>query len=189
MLKFILKRVLQLLIVFFVTSILIFVMVRISDTDPVAVILGGKQTSPETVAAIREKFHLDKNVVEQYVLWITGMFRGDFGLSFKYQSAVSSLIVTRIPVTLGLVLIGSAIALLAAIPLGVLCSVKKHTWIDRSISVFSLILAGSPPFLTSIIMVLIISKINPAYPFIGSYSSVPEFLSESLCPPSPSRLS
>lgn len=175
MIKFILKRLLQFIIVFIVTSIVIFIMVRMSDTDPVAVILGGKQTSQETIAALRSKFHLDKNIFEQYGIWITNMLKGDFGLSFKYQSPVSGLIGTRIPVTLGLVVFGSLIALLVAIPLGVLCAVKKHTWIDRSISIFTLILAGSPPFLTSIIMVLIISKINPSYPFVGSYTSIPEF--------------
>ncbi len=175
MVKFMWKRLFQFFIVLLATSILIFVMVRLSDTDPIAVILGGKQTSPETIQALRVKFHLDKNVVEQYFLWMTGMFRGDFGLSFKYQSEVSALIASRIPVTLGLVVLGSVLALLLAIPLGVLCAVKKHTWVDRVASIFSLILAGCPPFLTSIIMVLIISKVNPAYPFVGSYSSVPEF--------------
>ena len=173
--KFILKRTLQFAIVLLVTSILIFVMVRMSDTDPIAVILGGKQTSPATIAALRSKFGLDKNLLEQYLLWIARMLRGDFGLSFKYQSPVSGLIGTRIPVTLGLVVLGSIMALIVAIPMGVLSAVKKHTWIDRSISIFTLILAGSPPFLTSIIMVLIISKLNPSYPFVGSYSSIPEF--------------
>ena len=175
MVKFVLKRLLQFIIVLFAASVLIFVMVRMSDTDPVAVILGGKQTSPEIIASIRAKFHLDQNVVQQYLIWIAGMFNGDFGLSFKYQSPVLDLIAARIPVTLGLVLLGSAMALVVAIPLGVLCAVKKHTWMDRLFSVFTLVLAGCPPFLTSIIMVLIISKVNPAYPFVGSYANTAEF--------------
>jgi len=103
------------------------------------------------------------------------MFRGDFGLSFRYQSPVRDLIAGRIPVTAGLVLFGSLLALIAAIPMGVLCAVRKHTWIDTVFSVFSLVLAGSPPFLTSIVMVLVISKINPSYPFVGSYNSAPEY--------------
>lgn len=175
MAKFILKRFGQLIIILIISSILIFLMVRLSRTDPVAVILGGKQTSAETVREVKEKFGLDKSLPEQYFAWITGMVRGDFGLSFKYQQEVSALIAGRIPVTLGLVFMGSVMALIIAIPLGVLCAVRQGTWIDKLGSVFSLILAGSPPFLTSIIMILIISKVTPDYPFTGGFTTAAEY--------------
>ena len=172
MVKFILKRIAQLVIILLVASVLIFCMVRMSGTDPVAVILGGKQTSPETIQAVREKFGLNVPLVEQYFNWITGMLRGDFGLSFKYQQEVSSLIASRVPITLGLVFMGSVIALIIAIPLGILCAVKQGKWIDKAGSILSLILAGSPPFLTSIIMVLIVSIVCPSYPITGGYEGI-----------------
>ncbi len=180
--KFIAKRLLQLVIVLLVASVLIFTMVRLSDTDPVAVILGGKQTSPETMAAMRARFHLDKPLAQQYFIWIGGMLHGDFGLSFKYQTQVSGLLAGRIVVTLGLVALGSVLALVVAIPLGILCAHYKHTLVDRIGSIFALILAGCPAFLTSILMILVITKVNPAYPFTGSWSTPLEFLERMLLP-------
>ena len=182
MLKFTLKRLLQFAVVLICASILIFVMVRMSDTDPIAVILGGKQTSPEVIEALKVKFHLDRNLFEQYIIWITGMLHGDFGLSFQYQSPVAGLVSARVPVTLGLVLFGSVRALLAAIPLGVFCALKKNSWIDRAVSICILVLAGCPPFLTCIIMILIVSKVNPAYPFVGTFSNLTEFFTRMALP-------
>ncbi|MBP0984504.1 MAG: hypothetical protein J6A19_12335 [Oscillospiraceae bacterium] len=98
--KFILKRIGQLILSMVIASILVFIFVRLSDTDPVAVILGGKQTSQETIQAIKEKFNLDKPIFQQYLLWIDGLFHGDLGLSFKYQTSINELIGPRILTTL-----------------------------------------------------------------------------------------
>ena len=173
--KFILKRLGQLLLSLFIASVLVFVFVRLSNTDPVAVILGGKQTSQETIQAIREKFNLDKPLFQQYFLWIDGLFHGDLGLSFKYQTSINDLIGPRLLTTLGLVTAGSLIALVIAIPLGIFCAVKKHTLWDRAGSIFSLVLAGCPSFFVSILLILLISAVAPSYPFTGSYSTFGEY--------------
>lgn len=173
--KFVAKRIGQLLISLLVASILVFVFVRLSNTDPVAVILGGKQTSPETVAAIREKFNLDKPMFQQYLIWIDGIFHGDLGLSFKYQTSINDLIGPRVLTTLGLVLAGSVMALVVAIPLGIFCAVKKHTIWDRAGSIFSLVLAGCPSFFVSILLILLITVVAPSYPFTGTYATFGEY--------------
>ncbi|MGN1109283.1 MAG: ABC transporter permease, partial [Oscillospiraceae bacterium] len=173
--KFILKRIGQLILSLFIASILVFIFVRLSDTDPVAVILGGKQTSQETIQAIKEKFNLDKPLFQQYLLWIDGLFHGDLGLSFKYQTSINELIGPRILTTLGLVSASSVIALVIAIPLGIFCAVKKHTLWDRAGSIFSLILAGCPSFFVSILLILLISAVAPTYPFTGTYANFAEY--------------
>ncbi len=173
--RFILKRIFQLILSLFVASVIVFTFVRLSGTDPIAVIVGGKQTSPETVAALREKFDLDKPLIQQYFIWIDGLFHGELGLSFKYQTSINGLIVPRILTTLGLVLAGSAIALVVAIPLGILCAVKQHRLADRIGSVFTLILAGCPAFFTSILLILLVTKVAPGYPFTGSYATFGEY--------------
>jgi len=177
MAKYIAKRLLQFIIVLLVSSVLIFALVRLSKTDPVAVILGGKQTSAETIANVRAKFNLDKPLVQQYFIWIGGMFKGNFGLSFAYQSDAGPLIAARLPITLGLVVMSSLIALILAIPLGILSAVKKNSLVDRGISVITLILVGCPAFLTSIVMILIISRVAPSYSFIGNYTDFASYLS------------
>ena len=132
-------RVLQFVLILLAASVLIFAMCHISDIDPVAVILGGKQTSAETIAALREKFHLNDSLPQQYLTWISGMVRGDFGLDFKYQQPVWNLIAGRLPVTLSLTLLSSVMAMIIAIPLGVVSGVKSHTarcsrWLVRPFS-------------------------------------------------------
>lgn len=182
MLKFIAKRLLQTIIVLIISSILIFAFVRMSPTDPVSVILGGKETSQETLNAVRASFNLDKPVTEQYFIWILGMLHGQMGLSFKYQTDVSGLLAGRLSITLGLVCMASVIALLIAIPLGILCAMKKHSIFDKSATVFILIINGCPAFLISILLVLIISKVDPAYPFVGTYNSTAEYFQRLLLP-------
>lgn len=174
--KYLGNKLLQYVTVLFVTSIIIFAMVRLNPADPVAVIVGGKQTTPETVANIRHEFNLDKSVFEQYGIWITGIFQGDMGVSFKYRQPVSSLIGERLPVTAGIVIIATLIAVLVAIPTGIITAVKQHSALDTGISVLQLILVAFPPFLTSILMIWIISKVAPGITFTGSFTSFGQYL-------------
>lgn len=180
--KFVLKRLMQMIVVLFISSILIFTLVRMSGTDPVSVILGGKESSQETRESVRRAFNLDKSGFEQYMIWVGGIFQGKLGLSFKYQTDVSDLLAGRLSITLGLVCMGSVFALLISIPLGILCAVKRHTILDKTITVLILILNGCPAFLTSILMILIISKVKPSYPFVGSFSNIHEYFERLLLP-------
>mgnify|MGYP002546436512 CR=1 FL=1 len=182
MIKIIGKRLLQMIVVLFISSILIFVLVRMSGTDPVSVILGGKESSQETRINVQQAFNLDKSQPEQYLIWINGIFHGKLGLSFKYQTDVSDLFAGRLSVTLGLVCMGSSFALLLAIPLGIICAVRKNSLLDKSVTIIILILNGCPAFLTSILMILVISKVNPNYPFVGSFSNIKEYFERLLLP-------
>lgn len=176
MAKQIIKKVLQYVVVLFCTSIIIFVMVRLNPTDPVSVILGGKQSSSETIANIERDFNLDKSNPEQYIIWIQGVLRGDFGTSFQYRQPVAQLIARRLPVTLGIVILASLIAVVTAIPLGILTAVKQNTPLDSALSVIQLILVACPPFLTSILMIVCITILAPGYAFTGSYHGFQEYL-------------
>ncbi|MCR5671974.1 MAG: ABC transporter permease [Butyrivibrio sp.] len=169
------KKLLQMLSVMLIVSVMIFILVRLSKTDPLAAIVGGKQTTPEIMAQLRAKFGLDKSLFMQYITWITGIFRGDFGMSFKYQTEAGPLILARIPVTLGLVFFSSIIAMLIAIPGGVYASIKRDRAFDTSVSVISLVLAGCPPFLMSLLFILFLARFFPNYPFTGSFTTISEY--------------
>lgn len=180
--RYTLKRLVQLIPILIVVSAIIFFMIRISNVDPVAVILGGKQTTPDVVHNVRVKFGLDKPTVIQYFLWIKNMFHGDFGESYKFQQSVSSLVAGRLPVTVGLVFLGSLLALLVAIPFGVLSALKKNTWVDRSVSILSLILVSSPVFMTSVLIILFLSNAFPNVSFTGDYDGFADFLQRLIFP-------
>jgi peptide/nickel transport system permease protein len=134
------------------------------------------------IANIRALYHLDQPVPNQYVLWVTGVLRGDFGQGYQYKQSVTSLIRSRLPVTLGLVAIAFCIMLVASIPLGVLSAIRRNTWLDRILSVISLILVSAPLYLICILMIMIIARIAPAVAFTGSFSNFSEFLQRMLLP-------
>lgn len=169
-------RVLQFVLILLAASVLIFAMSHISQIDPVAVILGGKQTSAETIAALREKFHLNDSLPQQYITWITGMLRGDFGLDFKYQQPVWDLIVGRLPVTLSLTVFSSVLAMIIAIPLGVYSGVKSNTGLDRGASLFSLLTMACPPFFISVLAIYLVSNVAPGISFTGTFHTIGQMI-------------
>ncbi|SBW04126.1 conserved membrane hypothetical protein [uncultured Eubacteriales bacterium] len=174
--RYIGSKILQYAIVLAVSSIIIFGMVRLNPADPVAVIVGGKQTTPETVENIRREFYLDKSAPEQYKIWLSGIFKGDLGVSFKYRQPVASLIKERLPVTAGIIILATIISILIAIPTGILTAEKQHSFIDTGISVLQLILVAFPPFLTSILMIWMITLVAPNFSFTGSFTTFGQFL-------------
>jgi peptide/nickel transport system permease protein len=176
MLVYFRNKLLQYLLVLFAASIILFILVRLNPTDPVAVIVGGKQTSPETVANIRSSFNLDKSLPVQYGLWLGGALKGNFGTSFKYRQSVTTLILDRLPVTGGIVLFSSLILLVIAIPSGIITAIKKNTWIDTTISVIQLVLVSSPPFLTSILMIWFLAIAAPGFRFTGSFATFSQYV-------------
>jgi peptide/nickel transport system permease protein len=174
--RYVADRILQYIVVLIASSAVIFILVRMNPADPVAVILGGRQTTPQTVANIRREFNLDKSYFEQYRMWVGGILRGDFGVSFRYRRPVMALVKDRVPVTAGIVIMSAVIAVLIAIPTGIFAALKRNTWIDTGISLTQLLLVACPPFLTSILMIWAITAVAPTFPFIGSYDTFWQFL-------------
>mgnify|MGYP000148019443 CR=1 FL=1 len=112
--KFILKRLGQMVLVLLAVSVIIFALVRITPSDPVASMTQGKSVSEETKQELREHYHLDKSAPEQYIIWVTGIFKGDLGESYQYKQSVGFLIGERIGTTMTLVLLSGVLAALLA---------------------------------------------------------------------------
>lgn len=180
--KYIGKKLIQFIIIMIVASIIIFIMVRLSKTDPLTAIVGGKQTTAETLEQLKIKFGLDKSFIQQYFSWIGGLFQGQLGMSFKYQMSINELFADRFPITIGLVLLSTVIALIIAIPCGVLAAVKKNSAVDRIISVISVFLAGCPPFFMSLLLILFFANYIPSYQFTGGYTNFSEYFLRILVP-------
>ncbi len=168
MLRYILKRILQLIPILIAASLLIFGLVRLSPSDPVSSMTKGKQVSQETRQALEAQYHLDKSLPEQYIIWIGGLLHGDMGESFTHKQTVNSLIANRLPTTLQLVLMSAVLAILIAIPVGIISAVKMNSVIDRILSALTLVFVASPVFLTAIILMLIFCLKIPIFPSFGS---------------------
>lgn len=168
MLKYTIKRLLQLIPILFAASLLIFALVRIAPADPIASMTKGKKISAETRQALEKKYYLDKSYPEQYVIWITHALRGDLGESYQHKQSVNSLISERIPTTLQLVFMSAVLALIIAIPVGVISAVKMNKLTDRILSVVTLVLVASPVFLTAIVLMIVFALRLKLFPIFGT---------------------
>src|SRR5215510_9186968 len=100
-------------------SLLIFSLMRLVPGDPAIVVLGFKAT-PEGIKALREAFHLDEPWPTQYLRWLAGVVRGDFGLDFRQNEPIGRMILDRLPVTIELTVLAALAAALIGVPLGLL---------------------------------------------------------------------
>ena len=180
--KFILKRIFTMIVLFAIVSIFIFMVLRLVGIKPISVLGGERGITDAAAAELEKQFALDKPMLEQYGIWIKGLFTGDLGVDYVDKQDVSNLIKPRIPVTIGLVFFSMLIAVVVAIPLGIISAVKKNTPVDSAISIISLVLAAIPGFLVSILIVAFCAKFVPGYSFVGSYSGLGEYLQRLLLP-------
>ena len=108
MLRYIVLRILQVIPVLLGTTFLIYFMVFAMPGDPIVALFGDKTPNPALVAKLREQYNLDQPFIVQYLLYLKGIFVGDFGVSFNGQQ-VSSILARTFPVTLRLAIIAVAI--------------------------------------------------------------------------------
>jgi peptide/nickel transport system permease protein len=155
---YIVKRVVQLLVVLFIVTVLVFVGMRALPGDPILMMVTRDQQTQMTEAQIDQLRHqagLDRNIAVQYVAWVGGLFKGDLGKSIVYKTPVSDEILRRLPITLHIGLLGWIIGTLLGVGAGILCAVKRGTWIDTFVT--SLANAGTtvPIFWLALVLVYI----------------------------------
>jgi len=147
-------RFLQAIVTFFGAMILFFFIVRILPGDP-ARILAGPEASEEDVAKIREALGLNKPIYEQFFIYLTSILRGDLGTSIKYGTPVVNEILARLPYTIALALVAEAIAVIIAIPLGVLAALKPRSMLSYIASLLSILGTSLPVFWVGLMLIFI----------------------------------
>jgi len=144
MLSYIARRILATIPVVSVVAVFAFLLLLIAG-DPAAIIAGDSATTQQ-VAEIRVRLGLERPIVEQFVIWIGRVVRGDFGESFFFKKQVAELIKERLEPTAALAVCTLILAVLIAVPLGVLAAAKRGTWIDRGVMGFSVLGFSVPVF-------------------------------------------
>lgn len=152
MLRYIGRRLLATIPVMAVVTIVVFLLLRLTAGDPAAIIAGDNATSQD-VAAIRAKLGLDRPVAEQFAIWLGRIARGDFGESFFFKKPVSELILERVEPTLALATFTIVLAVVVAIPLGVVAAVTRGTWLDRAVMGFSVFGFSVPVFVIGYLLI------------------------------------
>ncbi|MGX8795316.1 ABC transporter permease [Fusibacter sp. JL298sf-3] len=156
MLKTIVQRLLQLIPILFIVATIVFVITRIIPGNPAATILG-PQAPKEAVEALTVELGLDKSLPVQYVNYIGGIVKGDFGKSYHYNQPVMSLILERFPNTVILTVISLVIATVVAIPIGILSATRQYSIFDYIAMVFALVGVSMPIFWLGLMLVLVFS--------------------------------
>ena len=151
MLRYIGRRLLQTIPVFFGATFLIFAMVYLMPGDPVAALGGDRGLSESAAAQIRAQYNLDKPFWMQYLLYLKGVFTLDFGKAFNGQPVID-LIAGAFPITIRLALYAMAIETILGITLGVIAGVKRGGWFDSTVLILSLALISVPTFVLGFVL-------------------------------------
>jgi peptide/nickel transport system permease protein len=135
-------------------SLLVFLMLHSAGGDPAQTILGAR-ADPESIAALRHELGLDRPLLVQYVAFLSGAVRGDFGRSYRSNTPVIVEIATRFPATIELAIAAMAIAVVAGVVFGTLAAVRRHSIFDYLSSTVVLLGVSIPTFWLGLILIII----------------------------------
>ena len=164
--RYLLNRVLISIPTLIAISIVVFAILALAPGDP----MGEFATNPSITAEVRENIRrslgLDQPIYIRYLKWIWAFIRGDMGYSFTSRSPVIDLLLQRLPTTLWIVGSAYLLAILIAVPLGVISAVKRHSIFDKAATTFALIWFSLPTFFTGLLFIIIFSVKLNWFPFI-----------------------
>jgi peptide/nickel transport system permease protein len=178
------RRILATVPVMAVVAIIVFLMLHLSPGDPAA-ILAGDQATSEDIAGIRSRLGLDRPLLQQFVLWIGQLLRGDLGNSIYLNRPVMGLILERVEPTLALAVSTMVFAVLMAVPMGVLAAWRAGSWVDQSIMALSVLAFSIPVFLIGqglVVGFALTFDLLPVQGFVSISDDVGEFASHLVLP-------
>ncbi len=134
--QYIVQRVAATIPMLLILIVVVFLILRVIPGDPARAMLGGRNVSAEYIAEVRKEMGLDDPLHQQFIEYIWGLIRGDFGTSFRTDQPVLHELLIRIPATLELAFYGMAIALLLGVSTGAWAAVRSDTYIDHGLRLF-----------------------------------------------------
>jgi len=170
--RYLLRRLLIAVPVLVGISIVLFSILALAPGDPFGELALNPNIPPEVRLNLRKQFGLDDPLLVRYVRWLTAMVHGDWGYSFVSRLPVQQLILQRLPTTLFVLGSAYALALLIALPVGLLSAVKPYSFFDQVATTFALVGYSLPTFFTGLLCILVFSIYLGWLPFI--YSSTIE---------------
>lgn len=164
---YVVRRVFFSLFVLWGAVTIIFVVLRLVPGDPAYIMLGPDADQAQ-VDALRAQLGLDHSLIQQYATYLANVVHLDFGQSFRLNADSMSLVLQRVPATIQLATTALLLSLLIGLPLGVIAALRAHSWVDRSISVFSLMGQSTPSFWLGIVLILVFARGLHMFPSAGS---------------------
>jgi peptide/nickel transport system permease protein len=154
--EYIVKRLLQMIPTVLMVTMVVFAMMRAIPGDPIITLLGDAYTE-ENAVALRQAYGLDKPLVVQYLIWLGKFLRGDWGTSILSGRPILQDVLVRLPITLELIVLSIGVALLIAIPAGIIAATRQNTWADYTAMTAALAGVSIPDFFLGILLLLAFS--------------------------------
>ena len=166
--KYLIKKLLTLIITLLLISFLSFAAFSVIPGDAALAKLG-KDATEEQLTKMREEMGLDDPLLIRYSNWLQGAVHGDFGESYQYDGiAVSELLAERLPVTVLLAVVAMVIIVIFAVPLGILCARFSGGWLDTVINQITQIIMAIPAFVLGILLTYILGLILHVFSLVVS---------------------
>lgn len=169
MIRFIARRLLQVVPMLLVLTFLVFFLIHLAPYDVVDAITTPNM-SAETVAIIRERYGLDQPVLVQYALWLGNVVQGDLGYSLTSRSPIAADLAARIPNTIALVAPAYLTAVVIAVTLGVVAGARRGRAADRIIDSLAGIGIATPSFWFALLLIYVFGYLLRWFPIIGMHS-------------------
>jgi peptide/nickel transport system permease protein len=173
--NYILNRLAQIVLTFFLIMIVVFVLIRLLPGDPVTALLG-ERANEETIARLHAELGLDRPLSVQFLFFIKRFLNGNLGYSIVEGIPVVKLIANRMPITLLLTVYAPVLSLLLAVPLAFIAAIKRDTLIDTLIRGFFQIGLSSPVFYVGLILLIVFGAHLRWFPVGGVGNSLTENL-------------
>jgi peptide/nickel transport system permease protein len=176
---YIIRRLLQGVIILLIMTLIVFFAMRLLPGDPLVIFMGQQASSgsmsQEQMESLRHEFGLDKPIVVQYFNWMGGLFRGDLGTSIYYHEDVGKLLGERFPITLHLGLLAFIISNVVGIFLGLMAAIRRGTWIDTVATTIANIGITIPQFWLGILLIYTLGLRFGWLPIYGYTSPFEDF--------------
>jgi peptide/nickel transport system permease protein len=147
-------------------SVILFAVLALAPGDPFGELATNPNVPPEVRAALRLKFGLDDPIALRYLHWFNAMMHGDWGFSFASRIDVDALILQRLPTTLFVIGSSQVLALLIALPIGVVAATRPYSIFDQLANTFAFVGFSLPTFFTGILLILVFSIKLDWLPFV-----------------------
>ena len=161
-----LRRLLLLIPAMLGISLVLYTVLALAPGDPFGELTTNPSVPPEVAAALRAKFGLDDPVMVRYLRWLLAMLQGDWGFSFVSRVNVDTLILQRLPTTLVVIGAAQVLAILVALPVGVLAGTRPYSVFDQVANTLAFIGFSLPTFFTGLLLILLFSIQLDWLPFV-----------------------
>ncbi|OGC29094.1 diguanylate cyclase [candidate division WOR-1 bacterium RIFOXYB2_FULL_48_7] len=165
--KYIINRLVQFIPLLIGISLISFFIMHLAPGDPTSLFID-PNVNPQELARVRANWGLDQPLYIQYFLWLKNAVLLDFGRSYTTGQPVINEIAERLPMTLLLMIPAFALSLLITIPLGVLSAVKKNSWFDKGVTIFSFTGMAIPTFWLGLMLMLLFAVKLHWLPAVGN---------------------